>query len=80
VADVFVGPTIVVLLGQIKVRVSSRNHQSEQGKLQLVIALLTLFQQNRMNVAFEMIDRNQRLIEGEGQSLGIADANQQGSG
>ena len=80
VADIFVGPTVVVLLGQIKMRVPSRHHQSQYGKLQLVIALLPLFQQNRMDVAFEMIDRNQRLVEGEGQSLGIADAHQQRSG
>jgi len=29
-----------------------------------------------MNVAFEMVDRNQWLIERESQRLGIADANQ----
>ncbi len=80
VADVFVGPTLLLLRRQIKVRVSSRHNQGEHGKLQLVIALLPLFQQNRMDVAFEMIDGNQRLVEGEGQSLGIADAHQQRSG
>lgn len=60
--------------------VPSRHHQSEHGKLQLVIALLPLFEQNRMDVAFEMVDGNQRLVESEGQSLGIADAHQQRSG
>src|SRR5271155_402737 len=79
VADVLVRPTVVFPRSQIKVCVSSRNNQGEHGKLQLVIALLPLLQQNRMNVAFEMVDRNQRLLEGKGQSLGIADANQQRS-
>ena len=45
-----------------------------------MITLLPLFEQNRMDVAFEMVDRNQRLIEREGQSLGIADSHQQGTG
>ena len=45
-----------------------------------MIALLALFEQNRVDVAFEMVDRKQRLVEGEGQSLGIADAHQQRSG
>ena len=80
VADVFVSPTLIFLRGQIKVRVSSRHNQGEHRKLQLVIALLPLFQQNRMDVAFEMVDRNQRLVERERQSLGIADADQQRSG
>ena len=77
VADVFIRPTLIVLGGQIQVGVPSRDDQSEHGKLQFVIALLPLFQQNRMDMAFKMVDRNQRLVEGEGQRLGIADAHQQ---
>ena len=79
VADVFIRPTLIVLGGQIQVGVPSRHDQSEHGKLQFVIALLPLFQQNRMNVAFKMVHRNQRLVERKGQRLGIADAHQQRS-
>ena len=39
-----------------------------------MVAFLPLFQQDRVDVAFEMVDRNQWLIEGEGQRFGIADA------
>ncbi len=42
-----------------------------------MITFLPLFQQNCMDVAFKVIDCNQRLVEGEGQRLGIADADQQ---
>ena len=60
--------------------VSAGNDQRQHRKLQFVIALLALLEQHGMNVAFEMVDRNQRLIEGEGQRLCIADAHQQRSG
>jgi hypothetical protein len=33
-----------------------------------------------MNVSFEVIDRDQRQAAGEGQSLGVGDANQQRAG
>ena len=80
VANIVVSPPLIVLRGQIEMCVPSRDNQSEHGKLQLVIALLPLFQQNRMDVTFEMVDGNQRLVEGEGQSLGVADAHKQRSG
>ncbi len=80
VADVFVGPTLVLLRRQIEVCVSSRHNQGQHRKLQFVIAFLSLFEQHGMNVAFEMVDRNQRLVERIGEGLGIADAHQQRSG
>ena len=58
----------------------SRDHQGQHGELQLTIALLPLLQQHGMNVAFQMVDRNQRLIERKGQRLGVADPDQQRSG
>ena len=75
-ADIFIGPAFVLLRGEIKVRVSSRNHQSQHRKLQFVVAFLPLLQQNRMDVTFEVVDGNQRLVESEGQRFGIADADQ----
>jgi len=62
-------------------RMSSDTTQSRTGKLQLVIALLPLFQQNRMNICpFQVVDRNQRMSSAKASRLGIADAHQQRSG
>ena len=77
VADVFVGPGVVVLGGEIEMGVAAGDDQGEHGKLQLVVALLPFFQQHGVNVAFEMVDGDQRLVEGEGQSFGVADADEQ---
>ena len=59
--------------------VSAGNDEGQHRKLQIVVSFLPLFEQHGMDVAFEMVDGDQRLVEGEGQSLGIADAHQQGS-
>ena len=58
-------------------RVSAGNDQSEQRKTQIAISLLPLFEQNGMNVAFEMIDGNQRFFQRERQRLGVADSDEQ---
>ena len=54
--------------------------RASTGKLQFVIALLPLLEQHGVDVAFEVVDGDQRLVEGEGQRLGVADADQQSSG
>ncbi len=53
--------------------------QRQQRKTQFVISLPTLLEQHRMNVAFEMIHRDQRLVESKSQRLGIADADKKRS-
>src|SRR5215469_7971409 len=77
VPDVLVAPALGALLRQVKMRVSAGNHQRQQRKSQLAIPLLFFLEQYGVNVPFQMIDRNQRLLEGEGQSLRIADADEQ---
>src|SRR5262249_45450386 len=57
-------------------RVASGHHEGENRELHFVISLLPLLEQHGMDVAFEMIDRDQRLFEGEGKGLGVADANE----
>ena len=59
---------------------SAGNHQSQQGKAQVAVSLLALFEQDGMNVTFEMINRNQRLFQRERQRFGVADADQERSG
>ena len=68
-----------VLLGQVKMSVSARNHQSQHGEIHLAIIFLPFLEQHGMNVSFEMIHGDQRLVEGEGQRLGISDSDQQGA-
>src|ERR1700690_671798 len=60
--------------------VAARDHQRQQGKFQLLVSLLPFFQQDGVNVAFQVIHRDERLVEREGQSLGVADPDQQSSG
>ena len=42
-----------------------------------MIAFLPLFQEHSVDVAFQMIHRDQRLVQRKGQRLGIADSYQQ---
>ena len=56
---------------------SSRDHQRQRGERQLVSSVLPLFQQARVNVAFEMVDGDQRLLQRKSQRLCITDADQQ---
>ncbi len=39
-----------------------------------------VFQQDGVDVAFEVVDGDERLAEGPGQGLGVADADEQGAG
>ena len=81
VSDVLIGPTVVFPLCQIKMGVAARDDQRQHGETQIiVISLLTFLEQDGMNVTFEMVHRDQRLVESEGQRLGIADADQQRAG
>ena len=41
------------------------------GKCNFVISFLPLFQHHRMYMAFEMVDRNQRLVEREGEGFRV---------
>src|ERR1039458_47961 len=58
---------------------SAGDDPRQDPKLQIVVAPLSLLEQHSMNVALEMIDGNQRLVEREGQRLGVADAHEQRS-
>ena len=77
VADILVGPASSPLLCQIKMRVSARDHQRQHRETQLAVPPLPFFQQHGVNVAFQMIHGDQRLVQRKGQRLGIADADQQ---
>ena len=44
-----------------------------------MIALLPLFEQHGVDVSFQVIDGDERLIQRKRQCLGVADANQQGT-
>ncbi len=53
---------------------------ASRGNSDLPIAFLALLEQNGVDVTFKMIHGDQRLVEREGQRLGVADADQQGAG
>ena len=54
--------------------VSSRDNEREDWKDQFTVAFLPFLEQHGMNMTFEMIHGDQRLVQSEGQRLGIADA------
>src|ERR1700677_2099947 len=58
-------------------RVTTRDDQRQHWETQIVISLAALLEQNSMNVAFEMVYSDERLIESERERLGIADAHEQ---
>ena len=49
----------------------------QHGEIHLAIIFLPFLEQHGMNVSFEMIDRDQGLVESEGQSLSVSDSDQQ---
>ena len=61
-------------------RVSPGDNQRQHRKPQLAISFLPLFEQDSMNVAFEVIDGNKRLFERERQRLRITDSDQKRAG
>ena len=60
--------------------VSARNHQRQHRKLDLPIVFLPFLEQNGMDMSFEVIHRDQGLVERKSQRLGIGDSDQQSSG
>ena len=61
-------------------RVSAGNHQGQHRESHFMISLLPLFEQDGMDVAFQMVDRDQRLLQGKGESFCVTDPHQQSSG
>ena len=61
-------------------RVPPRNNQGQQGKVDFIVSLLPLFEQHGMNVSFQMVHGDQRLVERERQRFGVADADKQRAG
>ena len=61
-------------------RVSAGDNKRQHRKPQLAISFLPLFEQDSMNVAFEVVDGNKRLFERERQRLRITDSDQERAG
>ena len=57
-------------------RMPTGHNQGQHRKIQLLIPLLTLLQQHGVDVTFEMINGDERLVEGEGQGLGVANSDE----
>lgn len=79
-ADVAVRPDLAGLLGQVKMGMPARDYQRQHRKVQLTVALLTLLQQHGVDMAFQMIHRDQRFVEGKSQCFGVADSHQKCAG
>src|SRR5581483_5776007 len=80
VANVFVGPGVALQGGEVEMSVSAGNHKREHREPDFVVSLLPFFEQDRVDVTFQMVNGDQGFIEGERHGLRIADAYQQGSG
>src|SRR5580693_2165635 len=68
--DILIRPATLSLLCEIKMSMAARNHQRQHWETQLAVAFLPLFQQDGVDVAFEMIYRDQRFVQCERQCLG----------
>src|SRR5579864_1653707 len=68
-----------IFIRQVQMRMAARDHQRKYGKREVVIAPLPLIEENSMNVSFEMVYRDQRLIQRKSQRLRISHAYQQRS-
>jgi hypothetical protein len=80
VTDVAILPRVSDLLGEIEVRVSAAHDQREHREFQIAIASLPLLEEHCVNVSFEMIDGDERLVGSEGQGFCVADSDQQCAG
>ena len=63
-------------LAKIKMSVASRHNQSQHWKFKFTVTALPLFEQYCMDVPFQMIHRDQRLLQRKGQGFGIGDSDQ----
>jgi hypothetical protein len=72
-AHVAVSKALSLVPGEIEMGVAAGNHEG-QGSRIVIIEHFLLRQQNGVNVTLEMVDRDERLAQGEGQRLGVGDA------
>lgn len=73
--DVAIVPCALLLVGQVEVRVASADDECE-----LLLGGLCGLHQNGVDVAFKMIDGQQRFAQSVAVGLGKGDADEQGSG
>jgi poly(A) polymerase len=69
-----------MLIGKVEMGVAAADDQREDRQCEGVLLALAHLQQNRVDVAFEVIDGDERLAEGEGQGFGVGDADEQSAG
>src|SRR5277367_685080 len=65
VSDVLIGPKTLVLVCQIKMGVATGHDQSQHREIEFSVTGQAAFEQDGVNVSLEMIDRDQRLIQGK---------------
>ena len=62
---------------QIQMRVATGDDKRKQRELHRGFAAFARLHQNGVDVAFEMVDGDERLVEAEGEGFGVGDANEQ---
>ncbi len=78
-AYVAIGPGAVasLLFGEVQVRVAAGDDEGQEREFHRGFAALARLHQDGVDVAFEVVDRDQRLVEAEGEGLGVGDADEQ---
>src|SRR5712671_1821896 len=61
-------------------RVAAGDDEGEDGEFHWGFAALACFHKDGVDVAFEVVDGDQRLVEAEGEGFGVGDADQQCAG
>ena len=79
-ANVAIAPGCVLLARrEIEMRMATGDDQGECRKRKRIFVNQRLLEQNCVDVAFQMVDGDERLVERERQSLGIGNADVQGA-
>ena len=80
-ADVLVAPGACgALRGEVEVGVAAGDDEGEQRELHGGFGALAGLHQDGVDVAFEVIDADERNVEAEGEGLGVGDADEQRAG
>ena len=74
------GAVASLLLREVKMRVAAGDDEGQEREFHRGLGAIARLHQDGVDMAFEVVDRDQRLVEAEGEGLGVGDADQQRTG
>src|SRR5271155_1834914 len=80
VTHIAVVPGFSVAPGEVEMCVAARDDQRQCRQGKRILGQLSLLQQDSVDVAFEVVDGDERLAQGVGEGFGVGDAYEQSAG